>query len=385
MQREIRGKGCGFMKVIIIGSGIAGASAAYHLVKNNIEVVLVDKHHKGNATDAGAGIVNPWMSKTNNTNWYQLVRRGAKYYPELIAKLKEDGEANTGYKKVGALGVSTDHEEMDRMMINLEKKYNEASEMGNFERLSGTEAKKLFPLLNEEYEAVYVSGGARVDGRLLRDALKRAAEKNGATLVNGEAALISDKEKINGVRVNGNDIYADSVIATGGAWAPELLEPLGLHLKVMPQRGQIVHLTLPDTDTSDWPLLVPQKGHYMLAFDDSKLVVGATRENKSGFDYRITAGGVAEITGQALSAAPGLKNGTVEEIRIGFRPMGPDMAPLLGSVQPFKNLILANGLGASGLTMGPYVGSLAGSLAMGEDVGIDLKPYDPMRAISRPL
>jgi D-amino-acid dehydrogenase len=369
------------MKVIVIGSGIVGASAAYHLVKNNVDVVMVDKHHEGNATDAGAGIVNPWMSKTNNQNWYQLVRRGAKYYPELVAQLKEDGETDTGYKKVGALGVSLNPEEMDRMMLNLERKYEEAPEMGTFERLSGSEAKSLFPLLSEDFEAVHVSGGARVDGRLLRDALKRAAEKNGAALVEGEAELISGGDSVKGVRVNGDVIYADSVIATGGAWAPELLQPLGLQLKVMPQRGQIAHLRLPDTDTSDWPLLVPQKGHYMLAFDNSKVVVGATRENKSGFDYRITAGGMAEVMGEALSVAPGLKNGTVEEIRVGFRPMGPDMAPLLGTVQPFKNLILANGLGASGLTMGPYVGSLASALARNEDVGIDLKPYDPMRAI----
>ncbi|MFA1818833.1 NAD(P)/FAD-dependent oxidoreductase [Virgibacillus oceani] len=372
------------MKVIIIGSGIAGTSAAYHLVKNNIEVVMVDNHHEGNATAAGAGIVCPWMSKTNNQNWYQMVRRGAKYYPELIAQLKEDGETNTGYKKVGALAVSLYPEEMDRLMLNLENKYEDAPEMGMFERMSGREAKELFPPLNEEFEAVYVSGGARVDGRLLRDALKRAAEKNGAEMMYGEAELISDEGNVKGVRVNGgNDIYADSVIATGGAWAPELLKPLGLQLKVMPQRGQIVHLKLPETDTSDWPLLVPQKGHYMLAFDDSRVVAGATREKGSGFDHRVTAGGMAEVMAETLTVAPGLDNGTVEEIRVGFRPMGPDMAPLLGYVQPFNNLILANGLGASGLTMGPYVGSLAASLAVNKEVDIDLSLYDPMRAISK--
>jgi D-amino-acid dehydrogenase len=370
------------MKVIVIGSGIVGASAAYHLVKNNIDVVMVDKHHEGNATDAGAGIVCPWMSKTNNENWYQMVRRGAKYYPELVAQLKEDGETDTGYKKVGALGVSLHPEEMDRMMLNLEKKYEEAPEMGSFKRLNGGDAKELFPPLNEEFEAVYVSGGARVDGRLLRNALKRAAEKNGATLIQGEAELISEKERVKGVRVNGETIYADAVIATGGAWAPKLLKPLGLQLKVMPQRGQIVHLTLPDTDTSEWPLLVPQKGYYMLSFDGSKVVAGATREKGSGFDYRVTAGGMAEVMEETLTVAPGLENGTVEEIRVGFRPMGPDMAPLLGSVQPFENLILANGLGASGLTMGPYVGSLAAYLAAEKEVEIDLSPYDPMRAIS---
>lgn len=371
------------MNVIIIGSGVIGASAAYHLARQNIDVVMVDKHHKGNATDAGAGIVCPWMSKTNNQDWYQMARMGAKYYPELIAQLKEDGETNTGYKQVGALGVSLHPEEMDKMMQNLESKYEDAPEMGTFKRLSGWEAKELYPPLNADFEAVHVSGGARVDGRLLRDALKRAAQKKGAALIHGEAVLISGGERIKGVKVNGETIFADTVIATGGAWAPGLMNPLGLSLKVMPQRGQIVHLRLPETDTSDWPLLVPQKGHYMLAFDDSRVVVGATRENKSGFDYRITAGGVAEVLDEALSVSPDLKYGTVEEIRVGFRPMGPDMAPLLGTVQPYNNLILANGLGASGLTVGPYAGSLAALLAAGQEVNMDLSPYDPMRAIKQ--
>lgn len=371
------------MKVIIIGSGVVGASAAYHLARQNIDVVMVNKHHEGNATDAGAGIVCPWMSKTNNQDWYRIARMGAKYYPELIAKLNEDGETNTGYKKVGALAVSLSPEEMANMMQNLEAKYKDAPEMETFQRLSGPEAKELYPPLHADFEAVYVSGGARVDGRLLRDALKRGAEKNGASLIHGEAELITDGKRITGVHVNGETVFADSVIATGGAWAPALMKPLGLSLKVMPQRGQIVHLRLPETDTSDWPLLVPQKGHYMLAFDDSRVVVGATRENKSGFDYRITAGGMAEVLDEALSVSPDLKHGTVEEIRVGFRPMGPDMAPLLGTVQPYENFILANGLGASGLTMGPYVGSLAALLAAGEEVNIDLAPYDPMRAINR--
>jgi D-amino-acid dehydrogenase len=370
------------MKVIIIGSGVVGASAGYHLARQNIDVAMVDKHHQGNATDAGAGIVCPWMSKTNNQDWYRMARMGAKYYPELIAQLKEDGETSTGYKKVGALGVSLHPEEMDTMMQNLENKYGDAPEMGTFKRLSGWEAKELYPPLNEDVEAVHVSGGARVDGRLLRDALKRAAQKHGAALIQGEAELISDEKRIKGVNVNGESIFGDAVIVTGGAWAPALMKPLGLSLKVMPQRGQIVHLRLPETDTSDWPLLVPQKGHYMLAFDDSRVVVGATRENKSGFDYRITAGGIAEVLDEALNVSPDLKHGTVEEIRVGFRPMGPDMAPLLGNVQPYANFILANGLGASGLTMGPYAGLQAALLASGEEAAIDLSPYDPMRAIT---
>lgn len=370
------------INVVIIGSGIVGASAAYHLAKRNISVTVIDKQHEGNATAAGAGIVCPWISRTEDENWYEIAKRGAEFYPELITYLNEDGEMNTGYKKVGALRVSSDSDELDRLADQLKEKQKDAPEMGNFVKVDSEKARDLFPSLSDELEAIYLSGAARVDGRLLRDALMRGAQKYGAELLNGEAELIWESTRVKGAAVNGETVYVDAVIVTAGAWAPLLLKPLGIHLKIEPQRGQIAHVKLTETDTSSWPVVLPGTGHYMLAFDDSRVVAGATRETGSGFDYRRTTGGVSEVMNEALSVAPGLCDGTLEEVRIGFRPIGPDVAPLLGFVQPFDNMVLANGLGASGLTIGPYAGKLAASIMMEEPIDLDISPYDPMRAVA---
>lgn len=43
---------------------------------------------------------------------------------------------------------------------------------------------------------------------------------------------------------------------------------------------------------------------------------------------------------------------------------------------------MANGLGASGLTVGPYLGTQLAKLAAGEDVELDLEQYDVSGAIS---
>ncbi|WP_203333705.1 NAD(P)/FAD-dependent oxidoreductase [Planococcus beigongshangi] len=370
------------MKAIVIGSGIVGASAAYNLIKNNVEVIMIDKEQDGKATSAGAGIVCPWVSKVKDDDWYRVAKGGAKFYPSLIADLKEDGETSVGYKKVGVLCVSASPEELDVIEASVRLKKEEAPELGDISRLTSEEARNLFPPLNEELEAVHVSGAARVDGRLIRDALKRAAQKNGANMIYGDANILHDNEKVIGVHVNGEDIYADSVLVTAGAWAPSLLEPLGLSLKVEPQRGQIAHIKLPGEDTSDWPVVLPQSSHYMLAFDDSRVVAGATRETGAGFDYRLTAGGVHEVMTEALNVAPGLSSGTLEEVRIGFRPMGQDILPLLGEIEGYEGLVLATGLGASGLTMGPYVGKLAASIVRNAEQDMDLAAYNPMRSIS---
>ncbi|KZE38770.1 oxidoreductase [Bhargavaea cecembensis] len=368
------------MKVAVIGAGIVGASAAYHLSRQaDVEVILIDKEQKGKATLAGAGIICPWVSHADDPDWYRLAKEGAKFYPNLIGRLQEDGEHETSYKQVGALCVSDRAEELDRIEEALRAKQVDAPELGEILRLDAEETRRRFPPLNEELESVYVSGAARIDGRLLREAMVRAAVKNGARIVEGEANLFSDGQKVTGVAVDEETYDADQVIVTAGAWVPDLLEPFGVQVNVQPQRGQILHIEMPGEDTSDWPVILPQSTHYMLAFDDSRVVAGATRETGSGFDYRQTVGGVHEVAGEALRIAPGLSHGTLKEVRIGFRPMGDNSLPLLGKLEELGSVTVATGLGPSGLTMGPYVGYLSACLATGEETGMDLGVYHPLR------
>lgn len=370
------------MKVVVIGTGIVGASAAYQLARNNVEVVMVDRKEEGKATSAGAGIVCPWVSRVENADWYTIAKRGAEFYTELINNLKEDGEGNVGYKKVGAICVSEDLNHLDSIEKRVKEKRRDAPEVGDIIRLNHNETQKIFPPINARLESVFVSGAARVDGKLLRDALKRASERHGARMLEGNADLVQENGNVIGVKVDGEKIQADQIIMTAGAWTPELLQPLGITLNVKPQRGQIAHISMQEKDTSDWPVVLPDSSHYMLAFDDSRVVAGATREDNSGFDYRLTAGGVNEVLSEALHVAPGLNNGTLKEVRIGFRPMGTDILPIIGHIENYDNVKVATGLGASGLTMGPYVGSLAASLIHNNDIEIDLTPYSPSRAMT---
>jgi D-amino-acid dehydrogenase len=140
-----------------------------------------------------------------------------------------------------------------------------------------------------------------------------------------------------------------------------------------------MHIRLDADDTSRWPVVLPgASGHYLLAFDGGRIVAGATRETGSGLDYRVTPAGLAEILSQALAVAPGLAGGTYLETRVGFRPMGPGIRPLLGPVPGLDGLVIATGLGASGLTMGPLAGSLASQAALGLPRAIDLEPFAPL-------
>ncbi|MTH32961.1 FAD-dependent oxidoreductase, partial [Veillonella dispar] len=54
---------------------------------------------------------------------------------------------------------------------------------------------------------------------------------------------------------------------------------------------------------------------------------------------------------------------------------------VIGAVPGWEGLITANGLGASGLTMGPFIGSQLAKLALGIPLDIDIDAYDIRTAI----
>src|SRR3954467_1142240 len=101
------------MRVVIVGAGLLGASTAFHLALAGAEVVVADEAHAGRATAAGAGIVSPWSSGRVEPDWRRIAEAGARYYPTLIQRLAQEGETETGYRRVGALSVAAEDGELD--------------------------------------------------------------------------------------------------------------------------------------------------------------------------------------------------------------------------------------------------------------------------------
>ena len=365
------------MRVIVVGAGILGASAAYHLARAGAEVTIVDAAHEGRATAAGAGIICPWASGVQDPTFYALYEAGARYYPKLVAALRELDERDTGYARVGALCLGADEGALDAIERVVRRRAEASAEAGEISRLRASEARALFPPLRPGLGAVSLSGGARVDGRKITASLLAAAERLGALRREGAAALEVAGGAVRGVRLGEERLAAECVVATAGAWAPALLKPFGRDLAIAPQRGQIVHLRLPGQETGAWPVVLPMSSYYLLAFADERVVVGATRENHVGFDYRVTAGGLAEVLAEALRVAPGLADATLLETRVGFRPVGPDHRPMLGGVPGIARLLIGNGLGAAGLTIGPFAGRMLAEIALGQMPEIDLSPFAP--------
>lgn len=362
---------------MIIGGGLVGMSAAYRLVRHNVEVVLVDRADKGKATAAGAGILSPGNRFPPNDPILPLLKEAHAYYPHLIANLAEDGECHTGYEKVGAIHVATTNEEaaqMPKLLEQIQQRHTDGfHHIGDAKIIDSDTAKSFFPALSRVKAAIHIPEAARVDSRLLCSALERTIKRLGAVLLNGQAQLVVAGGKVASVKVEGQTINTDVVIIAAGAWSAMLAKQIGLMLPVYPQRGQIAHLAIANTDTGGWSIVMGFT-HYILTFPNNHVVIGATRDDV-GYDYSVTMGGMQELFNEGLRMAEGLKSATFKEVRIGFRPQSQDTDPFIGQVHGFGNVYFATGHGGYGLQVGPYSGAIVADLALKKTVSIDLNPF----------
>lgn len=368
------------MDQVVVGGGIVGWAAALDLLERDPgrRVLLVDDARPGRATAAGAGIITPFTRRDMGTDWTRLMFRSMRTYEELIPRLRDRG-LQPGHEVVGKLLVASDAEqaaELHEVMERAQARIVSFGSVGIGEPtlLPGGEVARLHPLLAPVAGALLLPQVAQVDGRLLTAALRARARALGAQERHGRADLLVRGEGVQGVRLEGQRVAAGSVIVAAGVWTDELLAPLGISAGVRPQRGQIVHART--EAATPLPIAGGFDPTYLLGFSGGRLVLGPTREDVADPQTAPTLGGLHEMLERAHRLAPGLADARWHEVRTGVRPMSRDGVPTLGSCAP--GLVVATGLGAQGLTVGPHVGAWAAQIADGVAQPVP-RAFSPLR------
>ena len=361
-------------KIVVIGGGIVGATASYYLARAGHSVSVFDSGN-GQATAAAAGIISPWLSRRRNKKWYRLVSEGAAFYDKMLADLASDGLKTDAYARCGALilGQSTKYiqEVHDRALERREQ----APLIGSVAILKGAELKKIFPPLSNVEQALYVGGGARVDGRELTKTLLQATTRFGGSIHKGIVSLAKDNDGTLSVLTPDGPQRFDAVILAAGAWLPQLLQPLGYTVDVRGQKGQLVVLQNEDNNPQNYPVIMPQGEIDLLPFGHGKTVIGASHENDKGYDLQPDTSVTDPMLVQALTWLPNLKEAATIDIRVGTRAYTSDFSPFFGSVPGLQNCFAASGLGSSGLTSGPLIGYLLAELVREQQSTLPLEDY----------
>ena len=176
--------------VVVVGGGVVAAAAAYQLARRGAGVTVVEGDQRGIATNAGAGIICPWAEPVDDP-WYQLCCAGAWHYRELLAMLAEDGQADTGYARVGALCVTGQAGNLPGLAALLESRRATAPGMGEVTALAPGGPARMFPPLAPGLAGLWISGAARVGGRIVAGATREEAGFQYSATVAGVGGLLA--------------------------------------------------------------------------------------------------------------------------------------------------------------------------------------------------
>lgn len=340
-------------KVAIIGGGIIGLTLTNYLDSQKFQVTLYDDE-VGQATKASAGIISPWVSKRRNKKWYQLAKDGAAFFPKLVADFQLDSSI---YTPSGSL-ILRKEQELDALYDLAKTRKIEAPEIGEITLLTKEETTRTLPLL-KEIPSLKISGGGRLDGQAYLKHLKKVAENQGVTFIPERGEILQKDDHWLVTTKNTQDTF-DFVLVTAGPALKKLLEPIGYSVDIRPQKGQLLEFQTDLSHSTNWPVAMLDGEADLIPFEDGKILIGATHENDALWDLTPTKEAFEQLWNHSSQflQEPEVFAKYSYQYRVGTRAYTSDFAPFFGPVPENPTLLVASGLGSSGLTVGPLIGYL---------------------------
>jgi glycine cleavage system aminomethyltransferase T/glycine/D-amino acid oxidase-like deaminating enzyme len=224
-------------QTVIVGAGIVGASAAYHLAElGSTDVLVIDQgplFETGGSTSHAPGLVF-------QTNGSRTMCRIAQDTVRLYEGLELDGELC--WYGVGGIEVATTPERMQE----LERRRGWARSYGieGTELLTPAETAERIPLLDASriLSSYLVPTDGIAKAVPIVTALARAAEANGVAFEGDVAVTGFDirEGRVHGVRTDRGDVACERVLLCAGIWGPTVGAMAGVPIPLVAVQHQLV-------------------------------------------------------------------------------------------------------------------------------------------------
>ncbi|SFB78846.1 Glycine/D-amino acid oxidase [Bosea sp. CRIB-10] len=402
--------------VVVIGGGIIGAAAAFHLAGAGLSTVLLEAD-KVSSQQSGRnwGFVR---TQYRDPLELPLAVEALALWPELEREL----DAPIGWRRTGCVFVAATQKEMAAFAGWHESTRNIACDA---RLLSARETVDLLPSLRGKTEgALYTASDGQAEPALATLAFAQAAARLGVRIIEdcGALAIEIAGGVVNGVETEHGRIRCNTVVCAAGAQSHRLLMPLGLTLPQQSVRST-VSLTAPLPPLSEacfcgFGIGLRQRadGSCIIAADstsDIDLSLDSLRAARfflpgllrhgSGFSLRLGRAFIDDLherlavpdrertvarrpripTNSKLAARTGA---TVRNLFAGATGIEivkswagridvlPDALPVLDAPSGIGGLIVATGFSGHGFGLAPAVGRHVARLAKGEAPAAILEP-----------
>lgn len=368
--------------VVVIGAGIMGASIAFQLSKSGRRVVVLDERNPvGGISGRTFGQIRQHYSN-------ELLVEMAKYGFDTIQNWSERvGFGDPGYARMGYLLLVVEAQ-IEACTRNIEL----GQSLGVDTRLVGRdEIAAIEPVLETADLAggAYEPDGGYIDVTRMVLSWLAGAHANGVDVRWGTAAesIEISGGKISGVRSSSGLIETDVVVASTGAWARDLLDPIGVEVPVERRRLDMVALEQAPgkprirtcvTDGNSNVVLRPDMGARMLAvaYASELPLVEDPLGPAPEADHQAHLARLHQAFSERL---PAYVDAPVVEVTAGAYATTPDYHPILGWAPSVDGLYLALGFSGHGLKLSPSIGAITAAAVLDQPAPFDVTQLRPTR------
>jgi glycine/D-amino acid oxidase-like deaminating enzyme len=222
---------------VVVGAGIVGTSAAYHLAELGVtDVLVIDQgplFETGGSSSHAPGLVF-------QTNGSRTMCRIAQDTVALYSTLLLDGEP--GWFGVGGIEVATTPERLRELKRRLG--FARSWGLEGAELITPAEAAERIPLLDASTirGAYHVPSDGVAKAVRLATALARTAESRGVGFEGGVAVTGFDVRdgRVRGVRTDRGRIECERVLISAGIWGPTVGAMAGVPIPLVAVQHQLV-------------------------------------------------------------------------------------------------------------------------------------------------
>lgn len=361
--------------VAIVGGGVIGASAAYHLAAAGVsDVVVLDR-----GTEAGAGSTSRatggFRAQFHTTVNVQL----SLLSRSKLLSFREDTGIDPGYDRTGYLWVASSGEEMEA--LRRAQAVQHAAGLAEAVEISVEEIGEVNEAISRE-DAVGAmfcpTDGFIKPMEILRGYLT-AAERLGARVEwNAEVAALDCDSDGRVVRVNTSRgvLDVEHVVNAAGAWAARIASFAGFALPVTPLRRQVAVSEPCGSLPARMPMTIfTGDGFHLRGRDGRAVLCWPTPGNpEDPFDTAVDRSWLDEVSAKARNRVPGLRGVefALSECYAGLYEMSPDSHAILGPAPGCGNMFLANGSSGHGVMHAPAIGQLLAEMITGKPPAMDV-------------
>ncbi len=358
--------------VAIVGGGVVGLSAAYHLRLDGFtgRIVVVERdpsYRRASSFLAMGGIRQQFGSAIN----IQLAQFSIAFYERLDGLLARLGSPPTRFSQRGYLFL-VDDAGAERMSGRFERQKALGARVERLDR--GALAARLPGVrLDDIGFGLLGTSDGYANPRAVLAGFRALAADSGVDILDDEVVAIRQVEgRVTGVELASRGmIPASAVVNAAGAYASRVGRLAGLDLPVQPVRQHLFRAELPRRWTYRFPMVIDPGGVHWRHDDlvdggvgPDRIVVAKTKldeppgENLACDESRWSREFLPDLVNRVPEFA-GLK---LVEGWAGLYEMTPDHNPILGEHPSLAGFFLANGFSGHGLMLAPATGKIVSEL-----------------------